>query len=518
MITDKKDEIIKDVMSEFEAKYKGVHTEIQHSKCIRDTGFNFDAIQADLKTGGTTNVKEVARRYWSGTKSQLGKGEQNYAVEVNKLLEQRLLKEGVGPSKLGILIKVINDTTLDQKNIPILEKKEDIIEDVISQFEIKHKGVHTETQHSKCVRDTGFNFDAIVADLKSGGIKNILEVAKRYWDGTNSNLGAGEQNYAMEVNKLLEQRLLKEDIDKVKVSLLIGIMNEIVQFGYKEVDKQTKIKHMFYDWEDEMNTLRKIQKCQRVWDHSKSVHPELIDYLLWTAQNAPSKQHEGYYDVYWTADRKVIEELSTHTWGCTHSRTPPSTWKNSQQNANMYMCFVAKEPDTNLNCNADGTLKSNKVAARWENAYVSIGIAIGLVMRAATKLGLSTGGSKNHNDINGDDFWEKKLNILDECNNGEKQIAFGIGIGFPKKGVERYETDQTLLAIGAANGSNLSTDDFDLDYHPRTGKKFRKIKIVDIKTTNRAQDPYGVWHDIPNRADIKINTMRKRNIEAIEIK
>ena len=77
MITNKKDEIIKDVMSEFEAKYKGVHTEIQHSKCIRDTGFNFDAIQADLKTGGTTNVKEVARRYWSGTKSQLGKGEQN---------------------------------------------------------------------------------------------------------------------------------------------------------------------------------------------------------------------------------------------------------------------------------------------------------------------------------------------------------------------------------------------------------------------------------------------------------
>ncbi|SVD94934.1 uncharacterized protein METZ01_LOCUS447788, partial [marine metagenome] len=53
-------------MSEFEAKHKGVHSEIQHSKCIRDTGFNFDAIQADLKTGGTKNVKEVARRYWSG--------------------------------------------------------------------------------------------------------------------------------------------------------------------------------------------------------------------------------------------------------------------------------------------------------------------------------------------------------------------------------------------------------------------------------------------------------------------
>ena len=41
--------------------------------------------------------------------------------------------------------------------------KDEIIEDVISQFEVKHKGVHTETQHFKCVRDTGYNFDAIVA-------------------------------------------------------------------------------------------------------------------------------------------------------------------------------------------------------------------------------------------------------------------------------------------------------------------------------------------------------------------
>ena len=250
--------------------------------------------------------------------------------------------------------------------------KDEIIEDVISQFEIKHKGVHTETQHFKCVRDTGFNFDAIVADLKVGGIKNVLEVAKRYWDGTKSNLGPGEQNYAVGVNKLLEQRLHKEDVDKAKVSLLIGIMNEIVQYGYKEVPRETRIKHMFYDWEIEMDTIRKMQRCQRVWDYSKEIHPELIDYLLWTAQNAPSKQYEAYYDVYWTADRKVIEELSNYTWGTTHSRVPPSTWKNSQQNANMYMLFVAKEPDTHLNCNADGSIKTNRSAARWENAYTSI--------------------------------------------------------------------------------------------------------------------------------------------------
>tara|TARA_B100000029_G_C17552224_1_gene950513 strand:+ start:111 stop:965 length:855 start_codon:yes stop_codon:yes gene_type:complete len=284
------------------------------------------------------------------------------------------------------------------------------------------------------------------------------------------------------------------------------------------MDRQTEIKHMFYDWDDEMAIMRKIQKCQRVWDHSKSIHPEIIDYLLWTSQNAPSKQHEGYYDVYWTADRKVLDELSKYTWGCTHSRNPPSTWRNSQMNANLYILFVAKEPDTQLNCNADGTLKSNTTAARWENAYVSIGIAIGLVMRAAAKLGFATGGNKSHNDMNGDDFWEKRLGILDEVNRGEKQIAYGIGIGYPKRGVERYESDQTELAIGAGNGSNLTTKN--LEKHPRTGKKFRKIKIIDIKKDagKKIKDPYGNWHEIPDRADIKINTMRARNIKAIEIK
>ena len=285
------------------------------------------------------------------------------------------------------------------------------------------------------------------------------------------------------------------------------------------MDKQTKIKHMFYDWDDEMAIMRKIQKCQRVWDHSRTIHPELIDYLLWTAQNAPSKQHEGYYDVYWTADRKVLDELSKYTWGCTNNRVPPSTWQNSQMNANMYILFVAKEPDTQLNCNADGTLKGNDVAARWENAYVSIGIAMGLVMRAAAKIGFSTGCNKSHNDINGDDFWEKKLGILEDVKAGKKKITYGIGIGYPKEGVERWESDQTELAIGAGNGSNLATD-LTLDKHPRTGKQFRKIKIVDITkhAGEKIQDPNGDWHVIPEKADIKINTMRVRHINCTEIK
>ena len=286
----------------------------------------------------------------------------------------------------------------------------------------------------------------------------------------------------------------------------------------KDDDRETRIKHMFYGWDDNMEVIRMMQKCQRNWDYSREVHPELIDYFLWIARNAPSKQHEAYYDVYWSADRNTIQEMSRYTWGSTHSRNPPSTWRNSQANANMYMLFVAKEPETQLNCNADGTLKDNSHHARWENAYVSIGIAMGLVMQAANSLGLATGCNKSHGDMDGDDYWEKKLGILEDVDSGRKKIAYGLGIGFPQQGRPRWETDETELAIGSGNGSRLTTTD--MENHPRTDKKMRKVKIVDTReyAGQKVEDPHGNIHNIPDVSEIKINSMRQKIINCFEIK
>ena len=285
------------------------------------------------------------------------------------------------------------------------------------------------------------------------------------------------------------------------------------------MNREERIKHMFYGWDEEKEILREIQQCQRNWDHKHQPHQEAIDYLLWTANNSPSKQHEGYFDLYWTADRKVLDELSKYTWGTTHSRTPPSTWRNSQMNANLYILWVAKEPWTQLNCNADGTLKSNDKAARWENAYVSIGISLGLTMRAAAKMGYKTGANKSHGDMNGDDFWEKRLDILDDVKKGTKKIAYGLGVGRPQEGRPRWESDQTELAIGAGNGSNLATD-LSLKKHPWKDKNHRHIKIIDItKDAGKTiKDPYGRDHKIPEKCEIKINTIRERKQNIFEIK
>ena len=286
------------------------------------------------------------------------------------------------------------------------------------------------------------------------------------------------------------------------------------------MDIEDKIKHMFYDWDGERKILNKIQKCQRNWDHSKplpGVFYEMVDELLYIAQNSPSKQHEGYFDVYYSTDRETIEEMSKYTWGYTHRRNPPATWRNSQSNASAYMLWVAKEPNSQLNCNADGTLKSNTDKNRWQNAYCSIGISIGLTMRAAAKMGFDTGCNKSHNDLNGDDYWPKKLGILDDIKAGTKEICYGLGIGYGKKDRERCESDETELMIGAGNGSKITTTG--QETHPRTGKKMRKAKIVSLTENGgeQVQDPYGNWHDIPKKAEFKINSFRNRDIKIIKI-
>ena len=289
------------------------------------------------------------------------------------------------------------------------------------------------------------------------------------------------------------------------------------------MDYEEMVKKMFYEWDEEKRLIEQIQKCQRNWDYSKwnsesPIYNEIKDYLLWIAENSPSKQHEGYYDVYWTMNRKVIQEISRYTWGYTHRRNPPSTWRNSQANASLYILWVAKEPTTQLNCHGDGTLKENTDPQRWQNAYSSMAISTALTMRAAAKIGFATGCNKSHNDMNGDDYWPKKLGIYDDVVAGKKEICYGLGVGHPQQGRPRWESDEEELMIGCGNGSRITTTG--QEKHPRTGKKMRKGKIVNLKLQGgeKVTDHYGDEHIIPKKAEFKINSIRDRGIEIKEIK
>ena len=180
--------------------------------------------------------------------------------------------------------------------------------------------------------------------------------------------------------------------------------------------------------------------------------------------------------------------------------------------------WIAKEPNTQMNSNADGTLKENTHHERWLNAYVSIGISMGLTARAAAKMGYDIGFNKNHNDLDNNNFWEKRLGILEDVEAGRKKITYGLGIGYGQEGRERWESDEKELMIGAANGSKITLTG--QETHKRTGLPMRKAKIVNIegKGNTKVKDPYGVEHILPENADFKINSFNNRGIKITEIK
>ena len=85
----------------------------------------------------------------------------------------------------------------------ITANKEFLKDEVMAWFDIAYPGAHTADRHAKCERDTGYNIDAIIFDITNGGNSKTIEYAKKYWEGTNSNLAnSSEQNYATLVNNL----------------------------------------------------------------------------------------------------------------------------------------------------------------------------------------------------------------------------------------------------------------------------------------------------------------------------
>ena len=83
----------------------------------------------------------------------------------------------------------------------IIANKEFVADEVMAWFDSTYPGVHTPERHEKCERDTRYNIDAIAYDLNTGGNSKCIEYAKKYWEGTNSNLAnSSEQTYALAVN------------------------------------------------------------------------------------------------------------------------------------------------------------------------------------------------------------------------------------------------------------------------------------------------------------------------------
>jgi hypothetical protein len=386
----------------------------------------------------------------------------------------------------------------------------------------------------KCSRDLEYIITALADCVEAGNVKPIEQLSRMFFVKGQLQirfLHVEFQAYDFlltEIKKLLVEELDSYNfcitvIETLKHHLRSGNVTNNDNAPRNTKDYETRIKHALYGWDEEREIMRGMQQCQRNWDYSKTVPTDAVNYLLWIAQNAPSKQHEAYYDVHWSTDRETIEYLYQFSWGSTHRKNPPAMWRNSQMNANLYMIFVCKVPDTMYNCNNDGTLQDPFSQSRWDNAIVSVGMAMGLVMRAAHKMGLKTGPNKMV-DL-GPDYnyeWEKRLGIYEDATQKRtKKLFYGLGIGFPNEGRPRWESDDYEIAIGASNGHDCTTKYNDPDFEPLTprGQEKRKIKIVDVRdhAGEILLDPYGKQQLIPDCHEIKINTVYNRDIKLLEI-
>ena len=61
-------------------------------------------------------------------------------------------------------------------------------------------------------------------------------------------------------------------------------------------DVETKIMHMFYDWDNERKVMLDMQRCQRNWDLNKQIPKEDLDTIIYAIANAPSKQNLQYFN------------------------------------------------------------------------------------------------------------------------------------------------------------------------------------------------------------------------------
>lgn len=142
--------------------------------------------------------------------------------------------------------------------------------------------------------------------------------------------------------------------------------------------------------------VKETRKCQRNWDHSRSVDPDHIKHLVDVAVNAPAKQDEAYFDLYVITNRDIIKELYlNHSWGFVVDNDVQ--YRNPQINAHVVIFWARKIPDTNRNAWVDNSLKHSQPFSRvWTNCLTSIGMSSGMVAMTAQHMGYQTGFCKNH--------------------------------------------------------------------------------------------------------------------------
>lgn len=147
-----------------------------------------------------------------------------------------------------------------------------------------------------------------------------------------------------------------------------------------------------------MSVLRS-QRCQRNWDHTKTITQEQKDLLLFAATNCPTKQNNEYYSVVVTENKDIIEDIHEETSflktagpDAGHERTNP------QVLGNILIAFVEQKITVPKNEEQfkikEGTATEKEKRDYRDDMIQAIGVAAGHVSMMAALLGLESGCCK----------------------------------------------------------------------------------------------------------------------------
>jgi len=237
------------------------------------------------------------------------------------------------------------------------------------------------------------------------------------------------------------------------------------------------------DLYNQKKAVDQARRCQRNWDHSKSVPEEHINHWIYLATNAPSKQDESFFDLYVVTDRGKIDYLyRNHTWGFTMlPGIKDYTARNPQMDANILFVFNRKVDEEDIRNNEkDGSIRDPNASSRWDNAFTSIGIASGIVAFSASMMGYATGYGKNFGYVEepkySQEVWGEILGVPVDSN----RLTYSLGIGYPDENLEWYQSkNNTEYLTGGPIKPKIVDTGKDINYSKYSTLE-RNIKVFKI--------------------------------------
>jgi len=270
-----------------------------------------------------------------------------------------------------------------------------------------------------------------------------------------------------------------------------------------------------------LSLVKQSRKCQRNWDHSKTIPKNHIQHFIDVATNSPTKQDESYYDLYVISNREILHDLYwNHSWGFVQE--DDVQYRNPQVDASVFLVWARKLPETNRNAWVDNSLKHSQPFSRvWTNAMAAIGISSGMVALTAHHLGYVTGFNKNFFQQPGSyTQWMKVLGHKEPCHpdasndyqygksdpewvcpysGRDTTIVHGLGIGFPNNELQWYQS----------RDNQYMTSDPNDDVHGEVDE-LSMPGIVQQATDNIIE--FGPWsHDVNSQQSID----RQHNVKWI---